>query len=56
MSCKLCGYAGTNGLSREHTFCPSCKGHEYQGVLVDAKAWDAWMEGGEPPPEIKEVA
>lgn len=46
--CKHCGSGNTNDFSqrdRQHIYCHACKGHDYQGQLIDAKTWDRWMNG-----------
>lgn len=48
MTCKLCGGSRTSDFSqkdRSHTFCHECKGHEYEGQLIDRKTWDRWING-----------
>jgi len=48
IECKLCGSGSASDFSQKnhlHTFCHVCKGHEYEGQLIDRKAWDRWMNG-----------
>lgn len=46
--CALCGSSNTSDFSqqdRRHTFCHACRGHEYQGQLIEQKTWERWMNG-----------
>ncbi|WP_136247953.1 hypothetical protein [Halomonas borealis] len=46
--CKLCGSGNTSGFGQKghpHTFCHACKGHEYEGQLIDGATWERWMNG-----------
>jgi hypothetical protein len=52
--CALCEGSNTKRFhAREgfahidHVYCMDCKAHRFRGEWVDARAWDAWVNGGE---------
>ncbi|OOG85733.1 hypothetical protein B0E42_13100 [Pseudomonas sp. A25(2017)] len=55
MSCKLCGANNTSsfGMQTQHIYCHVCGGHEYEGQLIDKKAWEAWINGETKRPKRK---
>jgi len=45
MSCELCGSGDTHslGMRFRHIYCHACKGHDYNGLLIEKSDWEDWV-------------
>lgn len=45
MACKICSSGNTTSLGGQtpHIYCHGCGGHEYEGLLIEKKDWEDWV-------------